>query len=243
MTLLSSEELSARIKSLAGASAADLIGIAPGDAFSADELGDLGSAFGPVRSVVVLAQHIVDPVQVLRFQSAENEDDALVATCFCDAILRDACWRVVGLLREAGYRATIPRNLRYGVSEPRHDLSYKKAGVFAGLGTFGKSQLLIHPDCGPWMRLRAVVTDALLPPDTPIEFSPCTDCGACVAACPSGALSESGFDRAACEDFYNKVGRGARLITPYGQINCDECMRACPVGVAPPRLESGAQRA
>lgn len=227
---------------LAGASTADLIGIAPGGAFSADELGELGERFGPVRSVVVLAQHIVDPMQVVRFHAAGDYDASHVAASFADAMLRDACWRVVGILSDAGYRAAIPRNLRYGVDEPRHSMSYKKAGELAGLGVFGKSQLLIHPEWGPWMRLRAVVTDASLLPDGRIEFSPCEDCGACIAACPSGALSESGFDRAACEAFYETVGRGARRISPHGQINCDECMRACPVGPAPPRLGEAAQR-
>jgi hypothetical protein len=38
--------LTTRIKSLAGASTADLIGIAPGEAFSAEEVGELGVQCG-----------------------------------------------------------------------------------------------------------------------------------------------------------------------------------------------------
>ena len=231
------EKLAAEIKALAGASTADRIGIAPGSAFTPDELGELGREFGPVRSVVVLAQRIVDPVQTVRFRSALTYDDSRVAASFADAMLRDACWRVVGILGDAGYRAVIARNLRYGADEPRHRLSYKKAGVLAGLGAFGKSQLLIHPEWGPWLWLRTVVTDAALPADAPIDFAPCEQCGLCVAACPVGALADDRFDAASCEGLYSERGAPTVVgLSPHGQINCEECMRACPVGPAPPRL-------
>jgi ferredoxin len=235
------QALAHRIKSLAGASTADLIGIAPSDAFSAEELGDLGVSFGPVRSVIVLAHRIVDPVETVRFRSGGRYQDSSIATSFGQALLRDAGWRVVGVLRDAGYRAAITRNQRYGADDPRHHISYKKAGVLAGLGAFGTSQLLIHPEWGPWMWLAAVVTDAPLPADGPIEFSPCTDCARCIEACPRGALSESGFDRAACESRDEAGGRalGIMRISPLGHVNCDECMRACPVGAVPPRFGEG----
>jgi epoxyqueuosine reductase QueG len=229
--------LRARIKALAGASAADMVGIAPGEAFTVEELGDLGRGFGPVRSVVVLAQHIVDPIQMVRFRSGETYQESRIATVFADAMLRDACWRVVELLREAGHRAAIPRNLRYGDSDPRHSISYKRAAVLAGFGAFGRNQLVIHPEWGPWLMLRTVITDAALPADERSAFSPCVGCGRCIEACPSGALLEAGIDRERCA-----VGESATpsatvlCLSARGGINCEECLRACPVGVAPPRM-------
>jgi epoxyqueuosine reductase QueG len=227
-------EFTARLKSLAGASTADLVGITPGDAFSADELGDLGRTFGPVRGVVVLAQRIVDPVQTIRFHSAGSYSESEIACAYYDAMLRDACWRAVETLREAGYKAAIPRNLRYGAADLRHHISYKKAAVLAGFGAIGRSNLLIHPQWGPWLMLRTVVTDAPLFSDAPVDFSPCGVCRLCIEACPSGALSDAGFERDKCERFY--ADAGPLRISPYGQINCEECMRACPVGPAPSRL-------
>jgi len=234
-------ELARSIKNLAGASTADLVGIAPGEAFSEEEAGELGLQFGPIRSLVVLAQRIVDPVQLVRFYAGGTYADSRVAACFCDALLRDACWRVVEILREADHRAVVLRNQRYGADDPRHGISYKKAGVLAGLGVFGKSQLLINHKWGPWIWLRVVATDARLPADEPVDFSPCRDCSLCIAACPSGALTEAGFDRAACEglDSTNRKPCAERRLSPLGLMSCGACVQACPVGDPPPRLQIG----
>ncbi len=233
------DELAARIKALAGASTAELVGFAPVEQFSAEEFGELGRSFGPIRSIIVLAQHIIDPVQIMRFFSGEVHDTSPIATSFGDAMLRNACWQAVEILREAGYHAAIPRNLRYGGDGPHHSISYKKAGVLAGLGSFGKNQLLIHPEWGAWLYLRTVVTDARLAPDAPLGFSPCDGCGSpCFEACPAGALSAAGIDRERCSISVGYRGTGQMMVrlSPHSQINCEECRRACPIGVAPPRF-------
>jgi len=233
------DALAAKLKSLAGASMADLVGVAPGEAFAAEELGDLGAAFGPVSAVIVLAQHLVDPIQVVRYMSGDNHAASRISTSFADAMLKDACWRAVEMLRDAGWKAAIPRNLRYRDSDPKHGISYKKAAVLAGFGAFGRNQLVIHPEWGPWLMLRTVVTDAPLPADERSAFSPCDGCGRCIEACPSGALSETGIDREMCRNYVGYTatpGPAVRRLSPLGQINCEECLRACPVDEAPPRM-------
>jgi epoxyqueuosine reductase QueG len=234
-------EVAGAIRALAGRSTAEAIGIAPGKAFTPEEFGALGEALGGVGSVIVLAQRVVDPVQVVRFHDGETSRGSRVATSFADAMLRDASWRVVELLRDAGYRAAIARNLRYGAEGTRaHAISFKKAGVLAGLGTVGRSGLLIHPEWGPWLLMNVVVTDAELPSDQPRGDSPCAHCEACIQACPAGALSADGLDREACRNRLGPDGVSLdQVLSPHGRISCDECGRACPIGLAPPRLGEG----
>ena len=235
------EQLAGQVRSLAGNSTADLVGIAPGTEFSADELGELDEAFGEVNSVVVLAQRIVDPIQTVRFHSAPSYRESRIGASFADAMLRDACWHAKHILEGAAWKAAIPRNQRYGTPDPRHSISYKKAAVLAGVGTFGRNQLLIHPEWGPWLWLRTVITNAPLPANRRLDFSPCDGCGRCLELCPTGALSEDDIDRETCQRSVGEEPEGSTVLrlSPHGRINCEECMRACPIGEAPRKLTMG----
>ena len=56
-------------------------------------------------------------------------------------------------------------------------LFLKDAAVLAGLGVIGRSNLLLHPDWGPRIRLRALLIQGDLQPSQPLEgFSPCSNC-------------------------------------------------------------------
>ncbi len=67
----------------------------------------------------------------------------------------------------------------------------KDAAVLAGLGCIGRNNLLITPEFGPRVRLRAILLEAELTLTGPIVFDPCFNCeGFCRKACPQKA-----FDR------------------------------------------------
>ena len=60
----------------------------------------------------------------------------------------------------------------------------------AGLGSIGKSGMLIRPDCGPRLRYVFVVTDAPLKNTAPVIATGCEEnCTKCSDACPMKALS------------------------------------------------------
>ena len=189
--------------------------------------------------MIVLAQHIIDPVQNVRFFSGETCKATRLSMTLADAALHVACWQVVQIIQRAGYRAAIPSNQRYGGEhEWRHQLSFKKAGALAGLGVIGRSQLLVHPEWGPWLWLRTVITEASLPADAPLTFAPCEGCEACLSACPTGALTKNGVDRQLCRVCVEAgLDSSTRWLSAHGHLHCEECWRACPVGTAPPRLQ------
>jgi epoxyqueuosine reductase len=68
----------------------------------------------------------------------------------------------------------------------------KDTAVLAGLGCIGRSNLLVTPELGPRVRLRAMLLEAALAPTGPIAFDPCQDCeGSCRDACPQHAFDET----------------------------------------------------
>lgn len=126
--------------------------------------------------------------------------------------------------------------------------SHKKSAGLAGLGAMGRSNLLLHREWGPRVRLVTVFTDwselaeiakpapgaqsaeaeELPAPTASPELSPlCAACSRCVDSCPAGAIdfSENGpaFDPEKCSAWmktqYQHIGRGAV---------CGICMRVCP---------------
>ncbi|MFW6055781.1 MAG: epoxyqueuosine reductase [Chloroflexota bacterium] len=96
-------------------------------------------------------------------------------------------------------------SLHYAVE--RGGVFLKDAAVLAGLGCIGRNNLLVTPEFGPRVRLRGVLVDAELPPDSPIAFDPCVDCaGYCRVACPRYALNDA-VEFSAVDDLEGRPAR------------------------------------
>jgi epoxyqueuosine reductase len=116
----------------------------------------------------------------------------------------------------------------------------KDSAALAGLGVIGKNNLLIAPQFGPRLRLRAIFMGAELEPTGPLaDFDPCAACDRpCHRACPRDAFRSGRFERALCKqeqdqrdvDFEVIDGaimdvEGLTNVTAY----CRACELACPV--------------
>jgi epoxyqueuosine reductase len=115
----------------------------------------------------------------------------------------------------------------------------KDAAVLAGLGIIGVNNLLITPEYGPRIRLRALFLDAKLTPVESKPFSPCKACDMiCKLSCPQNAFSPGSYTRDLCwkqmhEDEANRiiVIKTAQNDTPEVRIKyCRACELSCPVG-------------
>ncbi len=131
----------------------------------------------------------------------------------------------------------------------------KDAAVMAGLGCVGKNNILITPEFGPRVRLRALLLESEIASTGPADFDPCINCAEfCRQACPQGAYDKHIFDSAlmAVSDLPGRDGTYSRStcnmqmqldidaaqedIDPQsGQMEkiikyCRCCELACPIG-------------
>jgi epoxyqueuosine reductase len=93
------------------------------------------------------------------------------------------------LVREHGVVST---GLPYYVE--RGGVFLKDAAALAGLGVVGKNNLLVTPEFGPRVRLRATIVHTALEPTGPCPSDPCDGCFMpCRSACPRGAMSRTAY--------------------------------------------------
>jgi len=109
----------------------------------------------------------------------------------------------------------------------------KKAAVIAEMGYFGKNQLFIHKKYGSFVFLGEIITDLDMETSNG-EKIPCEMCGACVKACPSGAITENGFNLNLCISAITQkkdslTMQEAELLQKNGSAwGCDHCQDCCP---------------
>ena len=110
-----------------------------------------------------------------------------------------------------------------------------RAARLAGLGDVGLNGQLLNPVYGSYCFIAEVVTTLELPPFAGEPPRLCTRCEACRAACPTGALSAAGFDRARCR---SHITQKKGELTPWEREQvrqggfvwgCDRCTDACPM--------------
>lgn len=106
--------------------------------------------------------------------------------------------------------------------------SQRHVAYIAGIGTFGINNLLIT-EKGCAGRYGSFVIDYLIEPTKRVNRERCLfkyngSCGQCIALCPVGALSESGFDRYKCNE------RVWEVDAYYKELDtCDACGK-CSLG-------------
>ena len=108
--------------------------------------------------------------------------------------------------------------------EGRGLMSMKHAAVLAGLGTLGKSTMLIHRQFGNRMTIGAILTDMALASDPPAGNLCPPACRRCLDACPTGAITADGVSQKLCRPHaYGRNSRG------FSTVNCNACRGACPL--------------
>ncbi len=109
-----------------------------------------------------------------------------------------------------------------------------EAAAACGLGVVGWHNLLISPRYGTHVFIGELFCSLPQPPPPQPLSTQCSGCGACRAACPTGALSPTGFVREKCLSFISQQKgelspQAAQALQAGGFAwGCDHCLEACP---------------
>ncbi len=126
------------------------------------------------------------------------------------------------LEEEKGIKTTpLPYHIEHG------GILLKDTAVMAGLGCIGKNNMLVTPEFGPRVRLRAMLSDEVLPDTAPIDFDPCEDCDMlCIKACPQEAFKNKVYSKKefGLDQLPARTGTYSRhLCNKQMQLDMDNC--------------------
>lgn len=249
-----------RLRSFALSLGVDDVGFASADDYQSPLSPCIDSLFPGVRSIIVLASRESSSCVSPSPQVAMNGRLDVMA------FIRASCYRLVRFVESRlgspamsigfSYPMDLVNPQKAGIAE----VSLRHAAVGAGLGVFGRHNLVIHPRFGTRIVFGAVLTKLELPSDPAVEGDYCTGCELCVDTCPARALDEEGkTDRLKCMGISQPYGiqaniafwsrysdaspaeKKAMLDSPEyrslwqasfigNQYFCFRCFTACPAG-------------
>ena len=249
-----------RIKEFALNLEVDDVGVAAAADYQSPRSPKLDTIFPGVKSIVVMAYKEPSSCESPNMQVAMNGRlDVMEFSRSCN-------YKMVRFLeKEFGAKAmsvpaSYPLEMSLETMGSIGDVSLRHAAIAAGLGVFGRHNLVIHPKFGTRIVFTAILTDLDMPSDALCEEELCTNCNECVEQCPAGALDEENrTDVMKCLRKSQPYGIGSSIrfwskfvdATPEEkkkmvkdvefwrmyqagfigfQYFCWNCMKSCPVG-------------
>ncbi len=214
------------IKNILAELGADLCGIAGVDRFA-----DAPQGFHPTdvfpqcKAVVVLAKRMPAGLAQVNPRIVYNRYNDLVLEEL-DRITLEAALQMekLGILA-----VPIPSDSPYEFWDAEEmrgmgTISLRHAAVLAGLGSFGKSSMVLNKDYGNMISLGAILVDVHLQSDPLAEEVCLPSCRRCLDACPTKALGGKSVIQKNCRPHtYQKHQRG------FGVVNCNACRVVCPL--------------
>lgn len=249
-----------RIKNYAEEIGVDDIGFASVENYKSPNSIPINEIFKGAKSIIVLAFQQIDNCE------SENEQFASVGIKLVSEFSHACAYKVARFVKKE-FKAhvmavplSIPINMNKETYLPSGYVSLRHAALAAGLGNFGRNNLIIHPEMGSKVVFTAVVTEMDIQPDTPVKEKLCIDCDICVNQCPVNALCEENkTDVMKCmfnsqpygfggyklfwTKFFGssskeqkimindeKVGKLHQAMSLGSQYVCFNCTKSCPAG-------------
>lgn len=211
------------------------------------------------QSIIVLAYKVLSSCESASLTTAQNGYLDL------GAFARASSYRVARFLERKYHAqiATMPISYPFEIHNDRRaiaDFSQRHAAVAAGLGSFGRHNLVIHPRFGTRVIFTSIITNLTLKPSVKCQNF-CTNCNLCIENCPGKALDDTGkTDVMKCLGVSQPYGLGAdiafrtqllrsspdeqkQMLTgeQYARLRqaahlgnqymCFNCLQICPIGL------------
>lgn len=196
-----------KIKKFALSLGVDDVGIANIADYNSPRSPKIETMFPTAKSMVVMA------VREMSHIESENPQIAMNGRLDIMEYARTVTYQMARFLeKECGAKAmsvplSYPMEMNTRTMGVVADVSLRHAAIAAGLGVFGRHNLVIHPKLGSRILFCAVLMDLDLPSDSAITEDLCTQCGICVDECPAHALDQEGI---------TDPGKCLRISQPYG---------------------------
>ena len=227
-------ETTARIKQVATFLGADLFGVTEHDerwvyahaaSISTNERAEKENvSMEGMTNVIVLGHHMERSL-------VETYPSALAAAATGREYSHEAAivTSVASFIHGLGYRAVAATN------DTAVTIPY---AIKAGMGEYGRNQMIITPEFGPRVRFSKIFTDLPLVHNKPHKFGVhefCSICNKCAEACPPKALpfgppEEGGANRSAIKGVTKWTSNAEKCFKYWTKLkaDCAICMRVCP---------------
>jgi len=181
------------IRKIGLANGADVVGFAAVADYQSKRSPDPKTILPGIRSMVVLGFREMDgslasDIGRISMHGRIGQMDLTRSCTFHTAKSLEDQYKV----KAAPIMASYPLNMAAPYMGLVADISLRHAAVAAGLGIFGRHNLVISPRFGTRVIFTAILTDMELASDPAVKEALCNECGLCVESCPARALDEEG---------------------------------------------------
>ena len=230
--IVSPEDQAAEIKQIGKLFGADLVGITGYDErWVYAERYDMKTSKGRANTVTEGMSSVIVMGHGMRLDLIEAMPSALAGAAVGIGYSNEipTAHQLAEYLRSLGYQAVASAN------DTALAIPY---AIKAGLGEYGRNQMVITREFGPRVRFSKVFTDLPLAHDAPIRFGVrqfCDICERCAKACPPKALpfgppSEHGANRSSIKGVRKWTADCEKCFGYWVKLgtDCAICMRVCP---------------
>lgn len=172
----------------------DVIGFTSIEDYHSEKSPDPRSILPDVKSIIVLGHRMIDgALESKNMRIAMSARMGVMDTSKSHLYLMARFIEDRYRVKAATVLSSYPLDMEAPALGLRGDISLRHAAVSAGLGRFGRHNLVIHPRFGSRLSFTGILTSLPLKSDPPVTEELCDNCNLCVEACPGKALDDEGI--------------------------------------------------